>query len=172
MPSNKPSREESKFRTGGPSVISLGVPCLPHFHPGEALMHILNAGSGDSDVLVLATGDGNLEGQKANTVSWRCWNVAKVVWELNWWTGSWLNEFSVSMGFKLFTTWDSQALDVLSFNKTSNKRKTSGQLNSLCNLSLCIYTIYLYIYIFIHIVCFDLIRQEQCVTSVFAVRNL
>lgn len=35
-------------------------------------MHILNAGSGDSDVLVLATGDGNLEGQQANTVSWRC----------------------------------------------------------------------------------------------------
>ena len=82
-PQTSEVEKKLKFRTDGPRVISLGVPCLPHFHPGEALMHILNAGSGDSDVLVLATGDGNLEGQKANTVSWRCSDVAKVVWELN-----------------------------------------------------------------------------------------
>ena len=75
VPSPQTSKVEKKFkfRTDGPRVISLGVPFLAHFHPGEALMHILNAGSGDSDVLVLATGDGNLEGQKANTVS-RPWD--------------------------------------------------------------------------------------------------
>ena len=76
-PQTSKVEKKFKFRTNGPRVISLGVPFLAHFHPGEALMHILNASSGDSDVLVLATGDGNLEGQKANTVSRPWWNVAK-----------------------------------------------------------------------------------------------
>lgn len=39
---------------------------------GEALMHVLQpVASGSCNVLVLATGDGNLEGQAPNTVAGR-----------------------------------------------------------------------------------------------------